>query len=205
MTKEKYISDLSDIKSIMDRSSRFISLSGISGVIAGSLALIAAYLAYSTIYQDQNLLSYKRATLNDQNVLLLLAIATGTLLLSIGAGIFFTNRKAKKHNQKLWDKQAKRLVMNLMIPLMAGGTLCLILLSHGLVGLVAPLTLLFYGMALVNASKYTLSEIRSLGLIEMGLGLLGCQYIGYGLILWAIGFGLLHIIYGIFMHLKYGS
>ncbi len=205
MNKEKYIDDLKEIKSIMERSSRFISLSGISGVIAGALALIGAYSAYLTVYTGQNYLSYRRADMTMESLAILVGIAVSVLTLSIGAGIFFTQKKAKKNNQKLWDSQTRRLIVNLMIPLIVGGVLCLILLSKGFIGLIAPITLIFYGLALVNASKYTLDEIRSLGLIEIGLGLIGCQFIGFGLILWAVGFGLLHILYGIFMHLKYGS
>jgi len=121
------------------------------------------------------------------------------------AGILLTRNKARKTNQKLWDSQSQRLLINLFIPLAVGGILCLILLSKGFIGLIAPLTLVFYGLALINASKYTLSEIRSLGIIEVALGLIGCQFVGYGLILWALGFGILHIIYGIVMHVKYDS
>jgi hypothetical protein len=119
--------------------------------------------------------------------------------------MYFTQRKAKKNNQNIWDKQSQRLIANLMIPLVVGGILCLILLNNGFIGLIAPLTLLFYGLGLVNASKYTLTEIRSLGLIEIALGLIGCQFVGFGLILWAVGFGVMHIVYGIVMHLRHGS
>jgi hypothetical protein len=205
MEKQKYLEDLQDIKSIMDRSSRFISLSGMSGVVAGTLALLGAYLAYQTVYAQQNYLSYRHANFSMENILTLLAIAAVVLVLSVTAGLFFTQKKARKTNQKLWDSQSKRLVVNLLIPLVVGGILCLILLSKGFIGIIAPLTLVFYGLALINASKYTLTEIRSLGLIEIFLGLLGCQFVGFGLILWAVGFGLMHIIYGIVMHLKYGS
>ncbi len=205
MTKEKYLDDLKDIKSMMERSSRFISLSGISGVIAGILALIAAYLAYQTVYFEQDYLSYRKAHIDRETILQLLGIAMSTIVLAFGAGFYFTNRKARKNNQRLWDKQAKLLIINLMIPLAVGGILCLILLNHGFIGLVAPMTLLFYGLALINASKYTFTEVRGLGLFEVLLGLIGCQLVGYGLILWAIGFGVLHIIYGVVMHLRYGS
>lgn len=205
MEKQKYLEDLQDIKSIMDRSSRFISLSGMSGIIAGVLALMGVYLAYLKVYRDQNYLSYHKAILTSDHIFTLLGIATALLLLAFGAGFFFTYRKAKKNNQKLWDSQARRLLINLMIPLIAGGLLCLILLLKGFIGLIAPLTLLFYGLALINASKYTLSEIRGLGILEIILGLIGCQFIGFGLVLWAFGFGVLHIIYGLLMHVKYGS
>ncbi len=205
MNKQKYIEDLKDIKQMMNRSSRFISLSGTSGITAGILAIIGAYLAYDTIYANQDYMVYREAKLNIDNILRLLLIASSILFLSIGSGIFFTTRKAKKNNQKLWDSQTKTLLVNLFIPLATGGILCLILLSKGYVGIIAPLTLIFYGLALVNASKYTLKEIYSLGVIEIMLGLLGSYFIGYGLILWTIGFGLLHIVYGIIMHIRYGS
>lgn len=205
MEKQKYLDDLQEIRAIMDRSSRFISLSGMSGIAAGIIALIGAWLAYDIVYANQNYLSYRTADLSSESIFTLLAVATATLLVSLGAVVFFTQRKARKTKQKLWDAQAKRLVINLMIPLAAGGVLCIILLFKGFVGLVAPLTLLFYGLAMVNASKYTLSEIRSLGIIEIALGLLACQFIGFGLLFWAVGFGVFHIVYGIAMHLKYGS
>jgi hypothetical protein len=203
MEKKKYIQDLQDIKSIMDRSSRFISLSGMSGIIAGVVALLGAYLAYKTVYAGQDYLSYRQANLTKENVLLLVAIASGVLFISLVGGIYFTHKKAKKTNQKLWDSQSKRLLINMLIPLVAGGLICIILLSKGLIGIIAPFTLVFYGLSLVNASKYTLSEIRSLGLLQIALGILGCQFVGYGLILWAVGFGVLHIIYGVVMYKKY--
>lgn len=205
MEKQKYLDDLREIKSIMDRSSRFISLSGMSGIVAGCLGLLGAYIAYETVYSGQDYLGYRQAILSSKNISQLLTIATVLLLSAVGAGLFFTQRKAAKNNQKLWDGQARRLLINLFIPLAAGGILCVILLFKGLIGLLAPLTLLFYGLALVNASKYTLSEVRSLGLMQIALGLLACQFIGYGLLFWAVGFGLLHIIYGVMMHVKYGS
>lgn len=205
MDKQKYIEDLKDIKQMMNRSSKFISLSGISGITAGILAITGAYLAYQTIYSNQDYLVYRQAILNYESIFTLLLIASSTLILSISSGIFFTTRKARKNNQKLWDPQTKSLLINLFIPLVTGGLVCLILLSKGYIGIIAPLTLIFYGLALVNASKYTLDEIRSLGLIEIILGLLGIYFIGYGLIIWTVGFGILHIIYGIIMHIRYGS
>jgi hypothetical protein len=205
MDKQKYLDDLHDIKHMMERSSRFISLSGISGILAGIFALIAAFFAYKTIYNKQDYLGYQNVLLNRETIFTLLVIGSVTLVLSIGAGIFFTTKKARKENQKLWDRQTRRLLINLSIPLVTGGILCLMLLFEGLIGLIAPLTLIFYGLALVNASKYTLSEIRSLGLIEILTGLLAILFIGYGLWFWSFGFGVLHIIYGIVMQRKYGS
>jgi hypothetical protein len=105
---------------------------------------------------------------------------------------------------KVWDKTTERMLINLLLPLVAGGIFCLILIfKWQLIGLVAPVTLLFYGMALINASKYTFHDIRYLGVSEVILGLIGTYFIGYGLLIWAIGFGILHIVYGLLMYYKY--
>jgi len=205
MDKQKYIEDIKDIKDIMDRSTKFISLSGVSGIITGVLALIAVYIAYNIVYADQNYLVDRIAILSVEKLMLLFGIASVTIISSILLGLLFTSKKARKNNQKLWDSQAKRFYLSLAIPLCSGGILCIILLLKGYVGLVAPLTLIFYGLALVNGSHNTLSEIKSLGIIEIVLGLLSIYFIGYGLLFWAAGFGLMHIVYGTFMHFKYGS
>jgi hypothetical protein len=200
--QEKYIEDIKEIKDIMNRSSRFISLSGMAGVFAGVIALIGAYLAYVIIFKDQEYLVYPSVNLQGESLTYLLLIATGTLVLAVGSIIFFTTREAKMQSQYIWDHQTKRLLINASIPLATGGILCLILLLQGYVGIIIPLTLIFYGLALVHASKYTLNVVRSLGLIEILLGLISIQFIGLGLISWAIGFGVLHILYGIIFQWK---
>lgn len=203
MDQQKYVEDLREIRDIMNRSSRFISLSGLSGISAGIFALIGAIVAYKTVYVHQGQLDYNTIVISSESIAKLMKIGALTLLCAMGAGILFTKRTVEKKQQKLWNYQTKRLLINLAIPLLTGGTLCLMLLFQGFLGLIAPLTLVFYGLSLVNASKYTLGEVRSLGLAEIALGLLGTYFIGFGLLFWAIGFGVLHIIYGVVMQLKY--
>jgi hypothetical protein len=202
MKEQQYIEDLKDIKEIMNRSSKFISLSGMSGVFAGIFALLGTYAVHQAVFADQDFLGYGKAVITSGSLTTLLLIASATLILSVGTGIYFTTKETKKKKQRLWDHQTKRLLINLAIPLVTGGIFCLILLLKGYIGLVPPLTLIFYGLALINASKYTLSEVRSLGLFEVVLGLIATHFIGYGLLFWAIGFGLLHIIYGIIMQIR---
>ncbi len=202
---DKYLEDLQEIKDIMARSARFISLSGLSGISAGILALAGAFLAYRMLFQGQEYLTYAPVDLTSDQFILLLSLAMGTLVLAMGSAIFFTTRQARLSNQPIWDHQTKRLLINFLIPLIAGGLICLMLLTKGFVGLVVPLSLVFYGLGLVNASKYTLSEARSLGLVIIGLGLIAMQFIGYGLVLWAIGFGIFHIVSGIMIRWKYQS
>ena len=125
------------------------------------------------------------------------------LMVSLLAGTLLTVRKARQQGRPVWDDTSKRLVINMFIPLIAGGLFCLILLYHGLVAFLAPVTLLFYGLALLNAGKYTLNDIRYLGIIEIITGLLAAVFIDYGLLFWVFGFGILHIVYGLTMYVKY--
>lgn len=201
--KENYIKDLKEIKDIMNRSSRFISLSGLSGVVTGVIALIGAYLAYSSIFSNQDYLLYEPVAISKEDFNLLLLISSGTLIASVIGAIFFTRRNASKKQESIWDTQTKRLLINLLIPLVTGGLVCLQLLFKGFIGLVLPLTLVFYGLALVNASKYSLPEIRNLGIIEIFIGIICLQFIEYGLWFWALGFGVVQIVYGLMVHKKY--
>lgn len=202
--------ELAHIRGLMDRSTRFLSLSGLSGVIAGVLALAGA--AVARWYMDQhavvrsNPMTYDAQLLADAywtHVTVLAGIACAVLVLAVSGAFWFTLRRSRRTGQSLWDASARRLAINLALPLAAGGIFCIALIWHGLPGLVAPATLLFYGLALLNASKYTLDEIRWLGLSEVVLGLVASFWIGAGLLFWALGFGVLHIFYGSLMYLRH--
>lgn len=204
MDANKYLNDISEIKNMMHRSSRFISLSGLSGILAGVYSLIGAYLAYHTIYFDNTGLgSYKTLVISEYSVYKLVAIAASVMLLSIGTGIFLTVRKAKLQDEKIWDKSSQRLIINFLIPLVTGGILILYLIEKNQFTLISTLTLLFYGLACVNASKYTIGDIRYLGVTMLILGCISLWFIGYGLLFWSLGFGVCHIFYGSMMYFKY--
>lgn len=207
--QNQHLEQLTEIRNIMDKSTRFISLSGLSGVVAGIAALAGAWLAYryfgyNHYYPDMAEYLFRQDGVLTQDTLqFLLLDAAGVLAVAIGFGSIFTFRKARKEGQHVWDRSGRRMLLNLMIPLSAGGIFTLILLYHGLVFLVPSATLIFYGLALLNASRYTLEDIRYLGLTEIVLGLIAAFFIGYGLLFWAIGFGVLHIVYGIIMYVKH--
>lgn len=201
--KDKYLEDIREIKDILNRSTRFISLSGLSGVATGITALAGAIVSHLSFFRHQDYLVYHPVQINAKNIVYLLLLAVGTILISVIAAIFFTSNKTKKQNLPVWDIQTKRLVINLLIPLVSGGILCLLMLLKGFVGMLAPLTLLFYGLALVNCSKYTVPEIRTLGILQIILGLVAFQFIAYSILIWALGFGLIQIIYGLVIQRKY--
>lgn len=203
--QEEQLNALSDIRKMMDRSSRFISLSGLSGVFAGLVGLIGAYLAHNELnhYLSGTNIYGVDAELNIE--FKLIKIGVSVLIIAIAGGLLFTYRQSRKKKLPIWDKTAKTLFVNLAIPLLAGGLFIIaLLLNHpNSYGLIAPSCLIFYGLALVNASKYTYTDIRFLGICEIVLGIIALFKVGYGLYFWAFGFGVLHIFYGLIMYFKY--
>ena len=203
--QNQHLDALKDIRRMMQRSSRFISLSGLSGIAAGIWALIGAYFAYDWIYEFSIGTGndvYGLRTFDDLKINLIL-LACAILVLSFLSALFFTWRWASKNKLPLWDHTSKQLVINTAIPLIAGGLFIMAMLQYNEWRFVAPACLIFYGVALVSGSKYTVSDIRYLGYMEIILGLINTQYIGKGLYFWAFGFGVLHIIYGFLMWWKY--
>jgi hypothetical protein len=209
--QQEQLDTLREIRSLMDRSSRFQSLSGLSGVIAGLAAIAgiaAACLCLGISPFEPGY--YRDATLpnggaNPAFYLFMAADLLTVLFVSLLAAGLLAVRKARQSGHSAWDATAKRLVVNLAIPLAAGGLYCLALLYHGQVALIAPATLIFYGLSLLNASKYTLNDIRYLGITVIIAGLAASAVTEYGLLFWTFGFGVLHIVYGIIIHLKYGK
>ncbi len=201
MDSKDYLKDISEIKHLMNKSSRFISLSGLSGIMAGVYALIGAAIAYYLVMN----FSYGILMLDGQIFRWVLLDLVLVALLSIVTGIILTTKKAKKNGSKVWDATSRRLVINFLIPLVVGGLYILIILNQQKYGQVGALMLIFYGLALINASKYSIGDIRYLGLTEIVLGLIAALLPGYGFWLWVLGFGFMHIIYGTWMHFKYDT
>lgn len=212
MTRQQdHIEALQEIRALMERSSRFISLSGLSGVSAGLIALAGAALAFAYLgkipFSDEGLFyPIKGSAAHPWGISPIVFFAADGLAVLAGAvasGIYFTTRKARSKGLPIWDALTRRLLINLTIPLATGGLFVIALYIHGLFGLIVPSTMIFYGLALINGSKYTLNDIRYLGISEIILGMIGMFAPGYGLELWAIGFGVLHIFYGILMYHKH--
>jgi len=201
MKKEQdYIRDIAEIRTMMERSTKFLSLAGWAGIWAGIYALVGASVAYWVLdFHPQEV--YQPLAGSELREVVFLAVAI--LLLAVGTAVFLSSRKAGSKGEKLWNPTSRRLLLSIAVPLVAGGVLLLLMVWHGLTGLLAPLSLIFYGLALYAAGRYTFKEIKTLGLIQVGLGLISACFVEYGLLLWAVGFGVFHIIYGISMHFNY--
>lgn len=196
---------LQDIKRMMERSSRFLSLSGLSGMAAGLVALVGAYFAYDWI-AEYNVRAHSNPDASNDFFKLkinLLLLAIAVLAVALVLAFYFTWRKAAKNHLPVWDITSKRLVTNMLIPLISGAGFILAMLQQDEWRFVVPACLIFYGLSLFLAGKYTLNEIRYLGYCEILLGLASTQFIGYGIFFWAAGFGFLHILYGLVMWWKY--
>lgn len=199
MEQKDYLKDIQDIKQMMSKSSQFISLSGLAGVLAGVYALVGAFIVNQLINNH----AARYITLESRTFKLIVLTAVIVLIASIISAYILTLKKARKQNETVWNSSSKRLLINFSIPLFTGGILILLLLKNGTYGLIAPMTLIFYGLACVNASKYTFRDIRYLGISEIILGLFAVQFSGYVLYFWILGFGICHILYGAIMYFKY--
>ena len=199
MNKEQdQLQNLAEIRSMMERSSRFMSLSGLAGVMAGIYALAGAAIVFTRFNFNPDSI----VTKPDQLTYVIFT-AISVMVLAIGTAIILSIKNARNKEEKAWNATSRRLLVNFAVPLFAGGILMLILLSKELVGLMAPFSLIFYGIALYSASKFTFDDVKFLGLIQIVLGLTGTYFIEYSLLCWTIGFGAIHIVYGLYLHFRY--
>ncbi|MBW6501419.1 MAG: hypothetical protein K0B05_08505 [Bacteroidales bacterium] len=204
------IEDIKAIRKMMEESTRFLSLSGLSGLFAGIMAIAGALVAYflildhGSIHYDESFRSLSGSETFSVRWLLM-ADAAAVLVFSVLVALWLSLRKAGKDGKSFWTPVSKRLLINLLIPLSAGGVFIIALLLQNHLQLIVPCFLIFYGLALVNAGKFTFGEIFYLGLLEIITGLASAFVPGWGLIFWIFGFGVLHIVYGVAMYRRYGA
>jgi hypothetical protein len=197
--EQDHTRELLEIRAMMERSSKFVWISGWAGIIAGFFALTGAYIAYAVLDFNPDAINYLPANGIQQVIFLGIAI----LALAAVASTLLSYNQAKHSRERLWNATSRRLLYNMAVPLFTGGILILILIAKNLAGLMTPISLIFYGLALYNASKYTFEEVRFMGVVQIILGLAGAWFIQYSLLIWTLGFGVVHIIYGIYVHFKY--
>lgn len=195
MNDQQLQSELKSIRNLMEKSTKFISLSGASGILMGFYALIgtgvAHYLLNSIIDNPDKL----------RQSLLLTAILV--LLASLSTAYFLSKRKADQSGQSIRNAASKGLLRAMVTPLVSGGIVALLLIEMQYYTIIIPFLLIFYGLALHAGGNYTFRDIRGLSYILLILGCLALLYPGYDLLFWSFGFGFLHILYGTIMYYKY--
>jgi len=206
-TNKDQLETLNEIKGLMQRSAKFVSLSGMSGIAAGTVALtgsaIISYNLHIGFFEQLTTSMINSMVKLPNNVIFIFAMLFAVLLLALLLVIYFSSRNAKSKRIIFWDSIAKTVFKNLFLFLITGGIFCLILFHYGIYFLIVPAMLIFYGLALINVSKFTFNEITQLGIIEICLGIFASFIIVYPLLIWTVGFGILHLIYGIYVYLKY--
>lgn len=203
--KQEHLENLSEIRSLMERSSSFISLSGLSGIIAGIMGFLMAILLYTKLgeYLSRSYIVKVSPAERQEQIIFTLIVSVIVLAVTFASTFFLTTRKAKKAGLPVWGEHAKNMLVNLFVPLITGGIFCLFLLINNFDFIVLPSMIIFYGLALLNAAKYTLHEVKWLGISEIVTGLAALLLIDYAILFFAVGFGLMNIIYGAIMYFRH--
>lgn len=196
MEHENHLQNLNELKRILAKNTRFLSFSGLSGIIAGALALIGLWLFVELAYSD--------IKLSHENYFLLgLSIGLSIIILAIGCGIVLTRRRIKKEGTKVNQAVVKNTLIHILLPIVAGGITCLILAYQGQYTYVPALMLLFYGIGLFNGSQFSFDDLKYMGLRFISLGILTLLMPQWSMWTWGVGFGLFHILYGLRIYFKH--
>lgn len=195
MKEEEIKTTLRDIKEMMEKSSRFTAISGWSIAVIGVLAMVC-YFCVSSIYM--------KSINTPQAIRTAIIFAICLLVVSFSIVTLCSIRKAKRINRPFkLDKTIGQLLFNFSLPMLVGGLFSIAMIIQGHYGLTSSIMLLFYGLALVNCHHYTAPVLRFLGYGELLLGIIDCFLVDYGFLFWLLGFGILHILFGIFFIIKY--
>lgn len=173
--------------------------------MAGIYGLLAAYIAIFQLDFDPILLQSIGYTSGEAFAELraMMVLAALLLVLSIGTAAWMARRKANKQGEVVWTAASRRLLTDLAVPLLTGGLLLLAFTWLGAFSLLLPISLVFYGITLYQAGPVIYTALRILGLLNLALGFLALLLPEHAMLFWAAGFGLLHIIYGLFIHFRY--
>lgn len=200
----EYEKDIASIRMMMERSAKFISLSGLSGILAGSYALLGAWAANALLLYPYAPFGIRLHYDRVKDIMFkLVIIAVLVLTASLVTGLLLSYKKAKKIGTTIWNSASRQLFIDVAIPLATGGVFIILLLVRGFFTMASAACLIFYGLALINGSHSTFKEIRYLGLCEIVMGMVAMMFPSEGLLIWALGFGVLHIVYGALMHYRY--
>src|SRR5690554_5312694 len=131
METKNYLQDLEDIKQMMSKSTQFLSLSGLAGILAGIYALLGAFFVHQLIQNH----FYQYITLESLTFKGIVGIALLVLVLSVATAYILSLRKAKRKGELLINSTSKRAFLNFAIPMITGGILILLLLKNGYYGL----------------------------------------------------------------------
>lgn len=197
MDKESALKDLYEINSIIDRSKRYTSISGVSIGIAGVFAIIGLFMANGVLKGE-----FGNFT-TSQRELVCMYIFGLVLVLSLLVMFILSSFKSVKSGEKIWNDKALKCLYSFFYPIATGGILSFLSYQNQQSDVVLSIQLIFYGLACIAGSPFSFKEFKWLGIGCLILGITSVVFPYYNLIFWGIGFGLFNIGYGLYIHFKY--
>lgn len=183
------IDNLAFIRETMERSSVFTSVPGYGGMLMGITAIVAAYIASI------------QPTIREWLIVWLIEASLAFLI-----GLLAMWQKTKLSNSSLLSTPARKLLLNSLPPFLCGIVITLGLWRFGIFEIMIPIWLLLYGAAVVTGGSYSVKAVPIMGWCFLAVGTIAFFVpTAYGNLLMAIGFGVLHIVFGFIIGRKFGG
>jgi hypothetical protein len=188
-TAPEVFEDLRFIRDTMERSATFTAVSGWGQVLLGATAIAAAYLAAI----QTSPFAWLRVWLAES-------------LLAVAIGLFSCTWKANRRGLPLFSGPARKVILGLAPPLVAGAFLTFLLFRAGMQSILPATFLLLYGAGIMTGGAYSVQAVPIMGLCFMFLGGLAVlSPAAWGNWFLAAGFGGLHILFGLFIARRHGG
>jgi len=181
--------NLSFIRQTMERATAFTAVPGWGGVAMGVLALAAALVADTRPSAAEWAATW---------------LVTSALALTLGGWTMAA--KARRAGTTVFSYSGRRFVLSYLPPLAVGALLSGVLVRAGLYEALPGTWLLLYGTGVVTGGAFSVRVVPLMGLCFMGLGVVALfGPAGWGNVLMAAGFGVLHIVFGLIIARRYGG
>lgn len=177
------------IRQTMERGATFTSIPGLGGALMGAVALVASGVAATQSSPDRWLATW------------LVAAAVAAMI-----GFVAMVGKARRAGAPLTGANARRFAMGMAAPFVAGAAITYQLWAVGMFAVMAPSWLLLYGAGVLTGGIVSVPIVRAIGVCFMALGMaaiLTPPEWGNGWL--AIGFGGLHVGFGLYIARNYGG
>jgi hypothetical protein len=177
------------IRESMESASTFTAVSGWGQAVIGATALVATYAAWVQ--------PTRRGWLS---------VWFAEALLSLLVSGWTMWRKARANEVALLSRPGRKLVVNFAPPAAVGALLTAVLFRAGESGLVPAVWLLLYGAGVITGGAFSVRIVPVMGLSFMLLGA-AALFLPWPAVnaLLALGFGVLHIIFGIIIARRHGG
>jgi hypothetical protein len=177
------------IRETMERAGAFTAMPGRGMVAVGLTAIAAVMLGPPHV---------------GARAWLVFWLAEATLALAVGTVALV--RKTRQQGLPLLSGPARRFLLAFSPPLLVGAVLTVLAVQHGLSSLLPGLWLLLYGTAVLCGGALSVRVVPLMGASFMALGMVALfAPLALGRPLMALGFGGLHVVYGILIARWYGG